>query len=41
VKGRAALDAAGDHVVAIGGDRLEVVDIAPWITQVAPAAPAR
>lgn len=41
VKGRAALDAAGDHVVAIGGDRLEVVDIAPWITRVAPAAPAR
>ena len=41
VKGRAALDAAGDHVVAIGGERLEVVDIAPWITRAAPAAPAR
>jgi hypothetical protein len=41
VTGRAALDAAGDHVVAIGGDRLEVVDVAPWITRAVPAAPAR
>lgn len=41
VKGRAALDAAGGYVVAIGGDRLEVVDVAPWIARAAPAAPAR
>jgi hypothetical protein len=41
VKGRAALDAAGGHVVAIGGDRLEVVDVTPWIARSAPAAPAR
>jgi hypothetical protein len=41
VKGRAALDAAGGYVIAIGGDRLEVVDVTPWITRSAPAAPAR
>ncbi len=44
VTGRAALDGVGDHVVAIGGDRLEVVDVAPWIAHAAstaPAAPAR
>jgi outer membrane protein assembly factor BamD (BamD/ComL family) len=41
VKGRSALDTAGGHVVAIGGNRLEVVDVAPWITRAAPAAPAR
>ena len=41
VKGRAALDAAGGHVVAIGGDRLEVVDVTPWIARSAPASPAR
>jgi hypothetical protein len=38
VKGRAALDAAGGYVVAIGGDRLEVVDVTPWIARSAPAA---
>lgn len=41
VKGRAALDAAGGYVVAIGGSHLEVVDVAPWIARAAPAAPAR
>ncbi len=41
VKGRAALDAGGGHLVAIGGDRLEVVDATPWIARSAPAAPAR
>jgi hypothetical protein len=41
VQARAALDAAGGHVVAIGGDRLEVVDVTPWIVRSAPAAPAR
>ncbi len=41
VKGRAALDAAGGHIVAIGGERLEVVDVTPWIARSAPAAPAR
>jgi hypothetical protein len=41
VKGRVALDAAGGHVVAIGSDRLEVVDVTPWIARSVPAAPAR
>lgn len=41
VKGRNALAAAGGHLVAIGDDRLEVIDASPWITRAAPAAPAR
>jgi hypothetical protein len=41
VKGRVALAAGGGHLVAIGGDRLEVVDASPWIARAAPAAPAR
>lgn len=41
VKGRSALAAGGGRLVAIGGDRLEVVDASPWIARVAPAAPAR
>jgi hypothetical protein len=41
VKGRAALAAGGGHLVAIGGDRLEVIDASPWIARSAPAAPAR
>ena len=41
VKGRAALGAAGGHLIAIGGDQLEVVDASPWIARAAPAAPAR
>ena len=40
VTGRDAVGAAGGHVVAVGGDRLEVVDIAPWITRTAAASPA-
>jgi hypothetical protein len=41
VKGRAAIAAGGGHLVAVGGDRLEVVDASPWIARAAPAAPAR
>lgn len=42
VKGRAAIGGAGGHVIAIGGDELEVVDASPWIVRAAtPAAVAR
>jgi hypothetical protein len=41
VKGRAALAAGGGHLVAVGGEMLEVVDATPWMMRSAPAAPAR
>jgi hypothetical protein len=40
VGSRAAVAAAGEHLVAVGGGRLEVVDAAPWVAASAPAAPA-
>ena len=41
VEGRVALGAAGGQILAIGGDRLDVVDALPWTTSTAPAAIAR
>jgi hypothetical protein len=41
VDARGALGAAGSHLVAIGGERLDVVDAAPWIARGGAAALAR
>ncbi len=41
VMGRVAVAAGGGHLVAIGGDHLQVVDASPWIAPIAPAAPER
>lgn len=38
VEGRVAIGAAGGQLVAIGGDRLDVVDAMPWTSSTAPAA---
>lgn len=40
VEGRQALGAAGGHVVTVGGDRLDVVDVTPWTASSLPAAPS-
>lgn len=41
VEGRVALGAAGGQLVAIGGDRLDVVDATPWMASSMPASMAR
>jgi len=40
VEGRQALGAAGGHVITIGGDRLDVVDVTPWTASSLPASPS-